>query len=409
MATFKPVVFSSGKHIKQDGTTNIKIRVYHNKESQYIPTVYYIEPQYMSEDGSVLPFHPSADLLNYELGNVIQKYRKAGLELGSDRALRMSCSEYRDYLVESTTSDYEFIDFVQFCNNHINNTKKKKTAEWYQQSLDSFVWFYGKKKIDARDITRLKIREWMDQLKIAGQKGRPLENGSISNYVRGLRVLYNECKKKHNNPDHDIIRIPNEPFSLEIPIYRKKRRNLTVEKIIAIRDYEPDLDRTRTSRDVFMMQFYLMGINIGDLYKLKEPRFGRVEYERSKTNTEYNTNPILLSIRVEPELNTLFEKYSKESFLSEMKKYSGTDSLRSSINKGIKTIGKEIGVPQISTNWARHSWASIARNKAKIPVADIDFCLGHSSNHRMADIYIEEDYSIFDDANRKVLDLLLDD
>lgn len=408
MATFKPVVFTSGKNIKSDGTTNIKIRVYHNKDSQYIPTDYYIEPQYVGEDGSISPFHPEADLFNFELGEEIQKYRRAGLKLGSERASRMSCSEFRDYLIESTTPGYDFIDFVQFCNNHIANSKKKKTAEWYQQSLDSFVWFYGKKKIDARDITRLKIREWMDQLRVAGQKGKPLENGSISNYVRGLRVLYNECKKKHNNPDHNIIRIPNEPFNLEIPVYRKKRRNLTIERIIAVRDFVPDFRRTEMSRDVFMMQFYLMGINIGDLYKLSEPRYGRVEYERSKTNTETNTDPILMSIRVEPELKILFEKYSNDSFISELKKYSDTDSFRSSMNKGVKVIGKEIGVPQISTNWARHSWASIARNKAKVPVADIDFCLGHTGNHRMADIYIEEDYSIFDDANRKVLDLLID-
>lgn len=35
MATFKPVVFTTKNHIKTDGTTNIKIRIYHNKDSQY--------------------------------------------------------------------------------------------------------------------------------------------------------------------------------------------------------------------------------------------------------------------------------------------------------------------------------------------------------------------------------------
>ena len=68
MATFKPVVFKTGKNVKSDGTTNIKIRVYHNKESQYIPTEYYIEPPYMGDDGSILSFHPGADLFNFQLG-----------------------------------------------------------------------------------------------------------------------------------------------------------------------------------------------------------------------------------------------------------------------------------------------------------------------------------------------------
>ena len=55
----------------------------------------------------------------------------------------------------------------------------------------------------------------------------------------------------------------------------------------------------------------------------------------------------------------------------------------------------------------RHTWASLARNKAGVPKADIDFCLGHVNNdYKMADIYIDIDYSICDKANRAVLDLL---
>lgn len=163
MATFKPIVFNSKNHIKSDGTTNIKIRVYHNKESQYIPTDYYIEPSFILPDGTVNSLHPGSDLFNYELGDIIQRYRKAALKLGSERTSKMSCSEYRDYLTVSTQPDYDIIDFVQFCNDYIKKTKKEKTAEWYQQSLDSFVWHYGKSKIDARDITRLKIKAWMEQ------------------------------------------------------------------------------------------------------------------------------------------------------------------------------------------------------------------------------------------------------
>lgn len=44
IATFKPVVLSGKIHLKQDGTSNVKIRIYHNRELQYFSTKYYIEP-----------------------------------------------------------------------------------------------------------------------------------------------------------------------------------------------------------------------------------------------------------------------------------------------------------------------------------------------------------------------------
>lgn len=115
MATFKPVVFSTKNHIKSDGTTNIKIRVYHNKELQYIPTDYYIKPSFMCSDGTISPIYPDADLFNYELSEVIQKYRKAALKIGSARSSNMSCSEFRDFIVQSVKPDYGYIDFVKFC------------------------------------------------------------------------------------------------------------------------------------------------------------------------------------------------------------------------------------------------------------------------------------------------------
>lgn len=407
MATFKPIVFTSQNHLKSDGTTNIKIRVYHNKESQYIPTDYYIEPTFMSPDGSINPLHPGADLFNYELGETIQKYRKAGLKLGSERSSKMSCSEYRDFIIQSVKPDYDYIDFVKFCNDMIEAETKEKTAEWYQQSLNCYLWFLDKQKIDARDITRHKIIEWIDQLKRQGQKGDSLAPGTISNYVRGLRALYNECKTKYNKPDLDIIRIPNDPFSIDcIPKYRKKRKNITIEPIKQIRDYQCKLKRPRMGRDVFMMSFYLMGINLGDLYRLDPPADGRINYDRSKTDTDDN-DMFMLSIKIEPELQLLIDRYSTKGFLSDIKKYSSSQELIKAVNKGLKYICDDLKIAKITSNWARHSWATIARNKAKVPKADVDFCLGHVNNdYKMADIYIDIDYIICDEANRKVLDLL---
>jgi hypothetical protein len=67
----------------------------------------------------------------------------------------------------------------------------------------------------------------------------------------------------------------------------------------------------------------------------------------------------------------------------------------------------EIDVP-LSIYYARHSWATIARNKCRISKSDVDECLNHViPENRIADTYIEKDWSFIDDANRKVLDYVL--
>ena len=157
-----------------------------------------------------------------------------------------------------------------------------------------------------------------------------------------------------------------------------------------------------------MMMFYLMGININDLYKSNEPVRGRLDYERSKTDTDDNSNNFVLSINIEPELSVLIDKYSSNGFLSDLKRYSNVKNITKAVNIGLSVISEDLNLPKITTNWARHSWATIARNKAKIHKADVDFCLGHVNNdYKMADIYIDIDYSIFDESNRAVLNLLL--
>lgn len=424
MATFKAIVFTGGKHVKQDGTANIKIRIYHNGSAQYISTAHYVKPELMGDDGLVSPNYPNADLLNYDLGELIQQYRKLSLKLGSQTVSKMTSSELKEELLNWADPNTEFIDFVGFANEIIAKTVKRKTADWYQNSLASFVAFHKTGKIDVKSITVKNIESYLEYLsekkvviekrnkqgKVLNRIERHLEPGTISNYVRGLRALFNKARKHYNNEDLDIIKIPYNPFDkVPIPQYRRKKKNLSIEDMIRIRDGRFSTGRANMARDVFMIMFYMMGININDLFLLSNEQYGRIVYERSKTNTKLNKDRFALSIRIEPELRTLLEKYGGENLLSYIKvRYCCLNNFLRAVNTGLKQISKELnlGVP-LSTNWARHTWASLARNKAGINKADIDFCLGHvNKDYKMADIYIDIDYSICDKANRAVLDLL---
>ncbi len=61
--------------------------------------------------------------------------------------------------------------------------------------------------------------------------------------------------------------------------------------------------------------------------------------------------------------------------------------------------------PELTTYWARHSWATIA-HKIGISKDVISMALGHSFGCKTTDIYIDFDRDKVDEANRKVIDYI---
>ena len=158
--------------------------------------------------------------------------------------------------------------------------------------------------------------------------------------------------------------------------------------------------------------FMLIGINTVDLCHLKEiDSEGRINYHRAKTNRLY-------SIKVEPEALEIINKYRGEKWLLNiLDRYQDYKDYTKRMNRALKKIGpvKRVGLggkkiyeplfPDISTYWARHTWATIAAS-LDIPRDTIAHALGHGNN-TVTDIYIDFDERKIDEANRKVLDWVL--
>jgi integrase len=153
--------------------------------------------------------------------------------------------------------------------------------------------------------------------------------------------------------------------------------------------------------DLFKLSFYLIGINIIDLLHLNNIYKGRVEYNRAKTKRLY-------SIKVEPEAMAIIEKYRGKDYLLS---YMDTNVTYRTVYKHLqKTLAESkdmFGVDELTTYWARHTWATIA-SELDIPKDTIAAALGHGGNS-VTDIYINFDIKKVDEANRKVLDYVLYD
>ncbi len=74
-------------------------------------------------------------------------------------------------------------------------------------------------------------------------------------------------------------------------------------------------------------------------------------------------------------------------------------------NKRAPVAAKTGVTRNLSMYWARHSWATIAREH-KLPVSVISHGLGHSNEHT-TEIYLKSiDISVIDKCNQEIISLL---
>ena len=220
-------------------------------------------------------------------------------------------------------------------------------------------------------------------------------NASTRNLdFRNIRAVLKDAQK------HKLIQ--ENPFDdFKIPAGESPDRALTIEQLRLLKGV-PVKPWERKYLDFFFISFYLIGMNTEDLLHLSEIRDGRVDYVRAKTQKK-------ISVKVEPEAFELIERYKGgKHLLNMLDTYANTHNWTSKVDSVLKNIAERNGLPPITMYWARHTWATIAKNNLGISIDIIADAFGHQPEKRVTWIYIKRhDYSKVDSANRRVIDFLL--
>jgi len=124
---------------------------------------------------------------------------------------------------------------------------------------------------------------------------------SLSDLAVNTRAVYIKVLRRAFNYalDHDIT--TNNPFRhYKVKTEETRMRVLPIEKMRQLVNLETRYHYTEY-RDLFMLSFYLIGINLADLSKLTPESIvnGRVEYRRAKTGKLY-------SIKIEPPAQSIY-------------------------------------------------------------------------------------------------------
>lgn len=286
-----------------------------------------------------------------------------------------------------------FVDiFKEFADNHNESTK-----ELYYYSLrriEQFDKYISTRSIDEIGIPWLtRFESWLAQTNSKNARNILLRN---------IRAVFNYALDCEYTTNYPFRRFKIRPEAT-------RKRAMTVEQLRSLAVY-PVEDYQEFYRDMFVLMFCLIGINVVDLYSLGGIVDGRVEYRRAKTHRLY-------SIKVEPEAQAIIDKYhGTKNLLCIADRWTTHSQFGKQMNKALKRMGEmqRVGrggkkvfepiVPGLTTYWARHTWATIAAS-LDVPKETIAHALGHG-NDTVTDIYIDFDKKKVDEANRKVLDFV---
>ena len=387
------------RRIKDNGKYPVRIRIQHNRMF-LLSTEFEATPDVWDGSG----YNKKAQnwqAKNVALRSLINKIERRLFELEDSGTLgKMDDRKLKEDLkrVISGKPENEERKFVEVMSEFMGTKAKRSTASCYEGTIRKLEGYDDNCTFSSID------RKWLADFN-AYMLGSGMKVNACGVHLRNIRTVFNYAIDEGYTDSYPFRR-----FS--IPKEQTRKRSLTVEQLRALRDC-PCEEWQEKYRDMFMLMFYMIGINAIDLFGAKKSDVsgGRLEYKREKTGRLY-------SVKIEPEAWRIIKKHEGKDYLVDvMENYGYYKDFLHRMNDALRKIGgleragkggKKVRTPlfpDISSYWSRHTWATIAAG-LDIPKETISEALGHSIGSEVTAIYIRFDRRKVDAANRKVIDFV---
>ncbi|HPH99954.1 MAG TPA: site-specific integrase, partial [Chitinophagaceae bacterium] len=294
------------------------------------------------------------------------------------------------------------------------------TADSYRNSMESIEDFLQHKSTIKQKAVKLSFMEvnpqWLNAYEkyMINTKGR--SRTTVAIYLRNLRSVYNMAiKNKEINAEY-------YPFGKEkyqIPSTRNTKKALSHEELQQLFKVKPQNDYQQKARDFWFFSYSCNGMNIKDIALLRHENIegDKIVFYRAKTinTTKKDIKPVTAYLT--DFSKSVIKKYGNKSknlktlvfdiiddALSDEDNHWKIKNFTRFINQHIKRLAEHHNiVADISTYWARHSFATNAIRKG----ASMEFvseALSHS------DLKTTQNYFAgFEDSSKKeLMDSLMD-
>ena len=393
----KAAIILDKRRERKDGKYPVALRIF-NKSYLYLGTGYYGTDSTF-KDGAFTKKESNFKLKNIALLDMLNQVEKLFISISgtiTDKTLRDLINK------EVLNKDQPKIPspiqkcFIDYLDEFISKKQKEGTKTVYTTTKNKIYIYDPKATFETMD------KKWLEGFEMWMIKSG-MKTNAYAIHLRNIRSVFNYAIDNEYTTFY--------PFrKFKIKKEETRKRSLSVEQLRILKNYPCEEYQVRY-RDMFMLMFYLIGINAADLFLSKPDSIDneRLEYKRAKTGKLY-------SIKIEPEAMEIINRYRGNNYLLNiMDEYKDYRNFLHRMGIALKEIGavervgrggKKVREPlfkDLSSYWSRHTWATIAAS-IDIPKETISEALGHSIGSEVTSIYIKFDHKKVDEANRKVID-----
>ena len=285
MATLKLAI--TPDKVAKDGTHKIRIALGHKCVTRYIVTRFKIDNLSQFKNGQVVK-RPDAAMINTKLRNILNEYQE---KLDSIKCIQMyDCKQLREILINSAPAGQTASTFQAVANSYITELiedGRENYAKLLERNCRYFTEF-TKGEFLLSEITPEIISNYDRFLR--NKKG--IGETTISMMMSRTRTIINRGIKKQL-VKYDVL--PFAYYSIKASPVREV--DIPVENLIKIKNSNLNEKKLRVARDLFMLSFYLGGINLADLLEVDFRRADKVEYVRKKArNLKQGEQRIVITI-----------------------------------------------------------------------------------------------------------------
>lgn len=374
---------------KSTGKLGIYVCLTFKKQQRYISTDFEIDDEFQFEDGKVC-YRKDAAIMNKRMQYVLQEYQEKMDSLNLKKFT--SCAQLKDVL-QKDEEETPTITIGKLFAERIGRLEKEKRCSYAKMNEDTYrviSGILGDMPIDY--ITRNDIKKLHQAMKERGYT-----NGGIQIRMAHLKATLNEAI------DEGLVKYEEHPFKkFVMPASEPRMMDITVNQFQRIKNIPSTCsNKILLARDIFLMSFYLGGINLADLVKA-DLSGNKLSYTRQKSESHKKGEKSTV-LTITDEAREIISKYliGDKIHLTGHSSYSG---LQSYINKCFKLLAEETGIKTSFAYYsARKTFAQFAFTIG-VRTEVVEYCIGQSvKKNRPIYNYVRVMQKQADAAVRKVI------